>query len=81
VTAVRFNWSVARIFNTGAFGGSVQIFRDMGSKLGIAGELLSYLWQAKMWWMIPLVFVLLSMGLLNAFGTASGLGPFFYTLF
>lgn len=53
----------------------------MGSKLGIAGELLSYLWQAKMWWMIPLVFVLLSMGLLIAFGTASGLGPFFYTLF
>ena len=57
------------------------MLRDMANKLSIAGELLAYLWQMKMWWMIPMVFVLLVMGLLIAFGSASGVGPFIYTLF
>ena len=53
----------------------------MGNKLGIAGELLAYLWRQKMWWMIPMVSVLLVLGLLIVFGSASGVGPFIYTLF
>ena len=53
----------------------------MGSRLGVAAELLAYLWWRKMWWMIPLVSVLLVLGLLITFGTSSGVGPFIYTLF
>ena len=53
----------------------------MGNRIGIAGELLSFLWHRKMWWLIPMVSVLLLMGLLVGFGSASGVGPFIYTLF
>lgn len=59
----------------------MQLMRNMGARLGIAGELLAFLWQQKLWWMIPVVSVLLLFGLLIAFGTATGLGPFVYTLF
>ena len=59
----------------------MQALREMGGKLGIAAELLAYLWRRKMWWMIPVVSVLLIMGLLIAFGTATGVGPFIYTMF
>lgn len=59
----------------------MSLIRVMASKLGIAGELLAFLWQQKMWWMIPIVSVLLLFGLIIGFGAASGLGPFIYTLF
>ena len=59
----------------------VQMLRDMGQRLGIAGELLAFLWQRKMWWLIPMVSVLLLFGLLIVFGSTSGVGPFIYTLF
>jgi hypothetical protein len=53
----------------------------MATGLGIAAELLGFLWRAKMWWMIPIVVVLLLLGLFTVFGSASGVGPFIYTLF
>jgi len=59
----------------------LSLIRVMSSKIGIAGELLAFLWQQKMWWMIPIVSVLLLFGLIIGFGAASGLGPFIYTLF
>ena len=55
--------------------------KEMGDRFGIAGELIAFLWHQKMWWMIPMVAVLLLMGLLIGFGSASGVGPFIYTLF
>ena len=59
----------------------MQALREMGQRLGIAGELLGFLWHAKMWWMIPMVSVLLLLGLLIVFGSTTGVGPFIYTLF
>jgi len=56
-------------------------FRSMKSNLGVAGELLSFLWAQKLWWLIPMVAVLLLFGLLLIFASASGIGPFIYTLF
>ena len=58
----------------------MQMMRDLGNRFAIGGELLSFLWQMKMWWMIPFVFLLLVIGLLIGFGSASGLGPFMYGL-
>lgn len=46
----------------------------------VAG-LFSFLWKNKMWWLIPLVFVLVVFFLLMIFAQASPLGPFIYTLF
>ena len=59
----------------------MQALRDMGQRLTIAGDLLAFMWQAKMWWMIPIVSVLLLLGLVIVFGSTSGVGPFIYTLF
>jgi hypothetical protein len=53
----------------------------MASNLGVAGELLGFLWQRKLWWLIPMIIVLLLFGLLLIFASASGIGPFIYTLF
>ena len=55
--------------------------RSMSSNLGVAGELLSFLWARKRWWLIPMVTLLLVFGLLLIFASASGIGPFIYTLF
>jgi len=55
--------------------------RSMVTKLGVAGELLKFLWQRKLWWLIPMIAVLLIFGLLLVFASASGIGPFIYTLF
>jgi hypothetical protein len=58
-----------------------NFFRSMSSNVGIVGELLSFLWKRKLWWLIPMVAVLLLFGLLLIFASASGVGPFIYTLF
>ena len=58
-----------------------KIFRSMTSNVGIVGQLLNFLWQRKLWWLIPMVTVLLLFGLLLIFASASGVGPFIYTLF
>ena len=55
--------------------------RSMKSNFGVVGELLSFQWARKLWWLIPMVTVLLLFGLVMIFATASGIGPFIYTLF
>ncbi len=47
----------------------------------ILGELFRFLWQRKLWWMIPIVVVLLLLGLLIFFTQSSAVAPFIYTLF
>jgi len=59
----------------------MRALRIMGQRLVIAGDLLAFLWSAKMWWMIPIVAVLLLLGLIIVFGSTTGVGPFVYTLF
>lgn len=58
-----------------------SFIRGMASNLDVVGQLLSFLWQRKLWWLIPMVAVLLLFGLLLIFASASGIGPFIYTLF
>jgi hypothetical protein len=55
--------------------------RSMTSNVTVVGELLGFLWRQKLWWLIPMVSVLLVLGLLLIFASASGIGPFVYTLF
>ena len=59
----------------------MQLLRDLGERFGIACEPLMFFWRQKMWWMIPMVTLLLGLGLLFFFASASGVGPFIYTLF
>lgn len=58
-----------------------KFIRSMTSNFGVVNELLAFLWKRKLWWLIPMVTVLLLFGLLLIFASASGVGPFIYTLF
>lgn len=51
------------------------------AKFGIVGEFFEFLWKEKVWWMIPMVAVLLLFGLLIVFAQSSPVAPFIYTLF
>jgi hypothetical protein len=55
--------------------------QGLTTRLGIAGELLGFLWERKLWWLIPMVLVLLAFGGLMVTAQSSALGPFIYTLF
>jgi hypothetical protein len=55
--------------------------RAAGRRAGIMGELLVFLWERKLWWMLPMVSVLLLLGILLIFAQSSAIAPFIYTLF
>ena len=50
-------------------------------RFSIAGELLSFLWGNKRWWLVPMVFILLIFGVLLVLAQSSAIAPFIYTLF
>ena len=59
----------------------MKLTEGVRQRFGIAGELMTFLWQRKLWWLIPMVFVLLVFGGLMVTAQSSALGPFIYTLF
>lgn len=59
----------------------MAVTRNVLVKLGIMGELVQFLWQQKLWWLIPMVVVLLAFGLLLVLAQGSAIAPFIYTLF
>ena len=58
-----------------------KFFQGMLTNMGVVGEVLTFLWKRKLWWLIPMVTALLIFGLLLVFATTSGVAPFIYTLF
>jgi len=59
----------------------MNFIRGMVTNFGVAGELMRFLWARKLYWLVPMVAVLLIFALLLIFATASGVAPFIYTLF
>ena len=55
--------------------------KKVSSRMGVINELFGFLWERKLWWLIPMVMVLVVFGLLLVFAQASGIAPFIYTLF
>lgn len=58
-----------------------KVKRKLGTRLGVLGELFSYLWQRRLWWLIPMLVVLIFVVGLLIFAQGSPLAPFIYTLF
>ncbi|MBI5708802.1 MAG: hypothetical protein HZC42_00610 [Candidatus Eisenbacteria bacterium] len=58
-----------------------RFFRNLFARLGIASGLLGYFWRRKIWWMVPLVLVILVLGVIVIFGQSSAVSSFIYTLF
>lgn len=57
------------------------ILQSAAMSLGVLGELFRFLWKRRLWWMIPMMLVLLVLTALIALGAATPIGPFIYTLF
>jgi hypothetical protein len=55
--------------------------RSAAAKAEVFRDLLRFLWREKLWWMIPMVLVLLAAGLLVVVAQSSAVAPFIYTLF
>ena len=54
---------------------------EASHRVGIIGEFFTYLWRQKLWWMMPMFFVIFLFGLLLILGQSSALAPFIYTIF
>jgi uncharacterized membrane protein len=59
----------------------VKFFDQLKSRFAIMNELVTFFWVRRLWWMIPMVVVLLGFGLLIIFTQSSALAPFLYPLF
>ena len=59
----------------------MSVFTGLGSRAETVGELFSFLWQRKLWWMIPIAVVLTLVGMMLAFAQGSAVGRFLYPVF
>ena len=59
----------------------MKVLRNVAGGAGTVGELLSFFWRGKQFWLIPFVVTLLIVALLLLVGEATGVAPFIYTLF
>jgi hypothetical protein len=59
----------------------MKTLRGIVSRFRVVGEVFSFLWKRKLWWLMPMIFILIALGLLMVFGQATGIGPFIYALF
>jgi hypothetical protein len=56
-------------------------WRRASDRVGILAELVEFLWERKLWWMIPMLVVLVLFGALLLVIQSSAVAPFIYTLF
>ena len=57
------------------------MLKNIRIRLGVVGELLGFLWKRKLWWLIPMVLMLMAFILLLVFAQSSAIAPVIYTLF
>lgn len=50
-------------------------------KFGILAEMFDFLKNRKIWWMTPIIVILILLGFLLVFAQSSPLAPFIYTMF
>ena len=56
-------------------------WRGLMGRFVVARGLFRFLWQQRLWWMIPMVTILLLFGVLLLVAEHSVVAPFIYTLF
>lgn len=59
----------------------MKLLKAARRRVGIAGELLSFLMANKRWWMLPMMVFLLVFGVVIILAQSSAIAPFIYTLF
>lgn len=61
--------------------GAGNAARTAAARFGTVGELLSFFWSAKRWWLVPMLVTLFLLGVLIVLAQSSAIAPFIYTLF
>jgi hypothetical protein len=59
----------------------MSFFKGFLGFFSVISELMHFFWERKLWWLMPMVLVLIGFGLLIAFAQSSAVAPFIYTLF
>ena len=59
----------------------MNVIRDLAIRFRVVTRLFRYFWDNKMWWLIPLVALLVVFGAVIVLGHATPLGPLIYTIF
>lgn len=59
----------------------MSFLTNTARKFGVAGELISFFWSNKRWWLLPMVLTLFLLGALIVLAQSSAIAPFIYTLF
>lgn len=59
----------------------MKVGKSILLKFNIFIELLTFLWKRKLWWLIPLIIILVMFGLLLIFTQSSPVSSFIYSLF
>ena len=59
----------------------LSMARIIASRFGILGELLSFFWGKKRWWLVPMLVSLFLITALIVLAQSSAVAPFIYTFF
>ena len=61
--------------------GIINAAQTVTGRFRVVGELFSFFWAYKRWWLVPVLVALLLCGALIFLAQSSAVGPFIYTLF
>lgn len=59
----------------------VNTMRTVAGRFGTVGDLFSFFWSNKRWWLVPMLVTLFLVGTLIILAQSSAIAPFIYTLF
>ncbi len=64
------------------FGGELWVSSERrGQRLGTAGQLFSFFWSNKRWWLTPILITLAVFAVLLILAQSSAIAPFIYSFF
>lgn len=58
-----------------------NLLQSLSLRFGVVRQIFSYIYREKMWFLIPVVAILVLLSLFIVFAQTSPLAPFIYTLF
>jgi hypothetical protein len=58
----------------------MTVLRQLATRSAIVAEVFTFLWQRKLWWLIPLAALLFLIGILFAIAQVSSVAPWMYPL-
>jgi len=58
----------------------MTVLQRLAARSAIVAEVFAFLWQRKLWWLIPLAVLLFLIGILFAIAQVSSVAPWMYPL-